>query len=1209
MREIPPPPPPASGMTGRSPLTRAARLCAVLAVPLLALAAAPVAAQTQTVTIVSIPLNFSHYVAGNTIRARVTISAGIISVSGGTFAEARMSLDIGGVTRQARPVETISNPVGQLYVDFAYTVTADDFDTNGVSIPANAVSGPTWGDQGGNLIDRNNAALPAQLHHQVVGSAASISSTSPALLNENNLNTATVDVTLTGVTFGTGVAASSFELVTTMTGVTINSVSSVSSGDTSATLTLASTANISAAADLAVKVLAAAHSGGTDLTTGAVNVAPVSPLDVGPGITARALSITVGEGDSGFWVLDLSTDPGAACTAGLTISVASDDPAVTVSPATLTITSTNWTTAHIVTATVAEDDDNVVDETVTVSHTVTAPCPASGYTTALAISSMTVTVDDNDTALFSIDSPRVAEGGAGDTPTMTFTVTLSPAASAQATVLYHTSRFGDTAGEGTDFVGTRGGLTFAPGETSKTFPITVTGDATVEPDETFTVTLTDPAPSGFVIATGRQFGTGTIVDDDRPTLTIDSPRVAEGDSGTTQLVFTVTLSPASTGQVTVSWTEVTGGTATSGTDYTALAGGTLTFAAGETSKTIPVDVRGDSDIEPDETVRVRIDSPNPSGTPIRDADGAIAAFAVGVGTIDDDDGTTWIDTVAGTGTTGSSGDGGAATSARLHSPDGVTLDSADNLYIADRSNHRIRRVDASGNISTFAGTGSSGFSGDGGQATAARLFGATGVALDRAGNLYIADATNHRIRRVDPLGVISTVAGTGTSSFGGDGGQATAAQFSFPLDIAVDGAGNLYIADNQNHRIRRVDTSGNISTVAGTGTAGFGGDGGPANAAMLDDPIGVALDSAGNLYIADQSNHRIRRVDASGNISTVAGAGTGGFSGDGGPATAAELDNPQSVALDGAGNLYIADTNNHRIRKVDPSGTISTIAGTGTGGFGGDGGPAIVAQINNPGSIAVDGASRYVYVADTNNHRVRRIAGVAEPAPPEEEEDGQGGGGGGPVASLPDPGLQRAVAQALGKAPGSVTEADLRALTSLNADSFGVTSLAGLEAALNLEWLTLSGNAPAAGDEPLDLSPVAGLPSLTYLDLSDNALVDVSDLSRLTSLRTLLLGGNAIRDLSPLSGLTGLEALTLSGNGLADVSALSTLTALEQLWLDGNDLSDISALSALGSLIYLHLGDNRIADISPLAGLSALRRLWLPTTWWRTSRRSRACGR
>ncbi len=553
-----------------------------------------------------------------------------------------------------------------------------------------------------------------------------------------------------------------------------------------------------------------------------------------------------------------------------------------------------------------------------------------------------------------------------------------------------------------------------------------------------------------------------------------------------------------------------------------------------------------------------------------------------------------IETVAGTGTSGFSGDGGAATSAEINSPNGVTLDSAGNLYIGDASNHRIRKVDASGNISTVAGTGSGGFGGDGGAASAAQLNSPAELAVDSAGNLYIADYNNHRIRKIDASGDISTVAGTGTAGFSGDGGAATSAEIANPFGVALDGAGNLYIADTFNNRIRKVDASGNISTVAGTGTGDFSGDGGAATSAAINSALGVALDGAGNLYIADTNNHRIRKVDASGNISTVAGTGTGDFSGDGGAATSAAINSPFGVALDGAGNLYITDRQNHRIRKVDTSGTISTVAGTGTGDFSGDGGAPTSAQINGPRSIAVDSASRYIYVADTSNHRIRRIAGVAEPAPPPEEEEDEQGGGGGPLASLPDPGLRRAVEQALGKAPGSVTEADLRGLTSLNAGSFGVASLAGLEAASNLEWLTLSGNAPAAGGEPLDLSPLAGLPSLTYLDLSDNALVDVSDLSRLTSLRTLLLGGNAVRDLSPLSGLTGLEALTLSGNGLADVSALSTLTALEQLWLDGNDLADISTLAALGALIYLHLGDNQIADISPLAGLSALRRLWLP---------------
>ena len=616
-------------MTGRR--TRTARLGAVLAAPLLALLAAPAAAQTVSIT--SIPNNGEYYVAGETITTRIVTSP----ITTGATHTAQMKLDIGGVERRAGSTTSHSN--GITAVNFSYTVTADDFDTDGIGIPADSIVGSSWttGFLPPRTINRNNAALPSQYRHKVIGSAASISSTSPALLNENNLDTATVTVALTGVTFESGVTTASFELVTTMTGVTVNSVSSVSSGDTSATLTLASTADISAAADLAVKVLAAAHSGGTDLTTGAVNVAPVSTLDAGPGVTAGSLSVAVAEGNSGFWTLDLDTNPGAACTAGVTISVASDNSAVTVSPATLTFTSTNWTTPQIVTATAVEDDDNVVDETATISHTVTAPCPASGYTTGLAISSVTVTVDDDDTALFSIDSPRVAEGGTGDTPTLDFTVTLSPAASAQATVRYETGRFGDTAQQGTDYAGTNGRLVFAPGETRKTIPITVTGDATAEQDETVTMTLRLPGPSGFVIATGMGLGTGTIVDDDRPTLTIDSPRVAEGDSGTTQLVFTVTLSPASTGQVTVEWSDAGGGTATPETDYAQIAGGTLTFAAGETSKTIAVEVRGDRAVEPDETVRVRIDSPVPSGTPIRNAAGAIATFAVGTGTIATDE--------------------------------------------------------------------------------------------------------------------------------------------------------------------------------------------------------------------------------------------------------------------------------------------------------------------------------------------------------------------------------------------------------------------------------------------------------------------------------------------------------------------------------------------------------------------------------------------
>ena len=622
------------GLTGRTRLARAARLGAVLAAPLLALAAAPAAAQTVSIT--STPANGAYYAAGEAITTRIALSG---AMHGGNPAIAEMKLDVGGVERRAS--STTSLVTGIVHVNFSYTVVAADVDPNGISIPANAIDtmGETWLSVGSVVIPLNNAALGDQSAHRVIGVAARISSTSPAALTEDNLNGATVAVALDGVTFVSGVTTASFELVTAITGVTIDSVSSVSSGDSSATLTLASTADISAAADLAVKVLAAAHSGSVDLTTGTVDVAPV--LAAGPGASTGALSVAVEEGSDGSWDVVLSADPGAGCTGGVTIGVASGDTAaVTVSPATLTFTTANWNTPQTVTAT-AVQDDNVVDETVTISHMVTATGCAAAYPTGLAIASVRVTVDDDDMGIFSIDSPRVVEGDSGTT-TMTFTVTLSPAASVQATVDYAYAMTG-SASSGTDHAAIPSGtLTFAPGETSKTITATVNGDTDMEPDEGFGLQLSNPGPSGFSLAMGSgRLANGLIVDDDRPTLTIDSPRVAEGNSGTTTLAFTVRLEPASTGQVTVTWLQ-SGGTATAGTDYTALSPftGTLTFAAGETSKTITVEVRGDSAVEPDETVRAGIHTPNPSGTPIRDADGVIVTAAFGFGTITNDDGRT-----------------------------------------------------------------------------------------------------------------------------------------------------------------------------------------------------------------------------------------------------------------------------------------------------------------------------------------------------------------------------------------------------------------------------------------------------------------------------------------------------------------------------------------------------------------------------------------
>jgi sugar lactone lactonase YvrE len=348
-----------------------------------------------------------------------------------------------------------------------------------------------------------------------------------------------------------------------------------------------------------------------------------------------------------------------------------------------------------------------------------------------------------------------------------------------------------------------------------------------------------------------------------------------------------------------------------------------------------------------------------------------------------------ITTVAGNGSCcGFSGDGGAATSAQLNYPRSVTLNAAGNLFIADTSNNRIRTVDAAGIITTVAGGGSpTDGLGDGGPAASAQLNAPWSVTADTAGNLFIADTGHQRIRKIDTAGTITTVAGDGTvycspfggcgGGFSGDGGPATSAQLSNPFGVAVDGAGNLFIADSYNQRIRKVDTAGTITSVAGTGECcDFSGDGGPATSAQLSLPSGVAVDTAGDLFIADTWNQRIRKVDPAGTITTVAGGGTDDV-GDGGPATSAQLSNTAGVAVDTAGNLLIADQSNQRIRKVDPAGTITTVAGNGTAGFSGDGGPATSAELSNPAGVAVDEAGN-LFIADTGNTRIRMV----QPPPP-----------------------------------------------------------------------------------------------------------------------------------------------------------------------------------------------------------------------------------
>ncbi|MGW5118232.1 NHL domain-containing protein [Streptomyces noursei] len=337
-----------------------------------------------------------------------------------------------------------------------------------------------------------------------------------------------------------------------------------------------------------------------------------------------------------------------------------------------------------------------------------------------------------------------------------------------------------------------------------------------------------------------------------------------------------------------------------------------------------------------------------------------------------------ISTVAGTGVSGFAGDNGPAASAQLNNPYGVVVDSTGALYVSEYNNHRVRKITTDGKISTVAGTDTKGFGGDCGPAASAQLNRPRGVAVDSAGTVYIADSDNHRVRKITADGKVCTVAGTGTKGFSGDGGPATAAQLDGPYGVAVDSTGTLYVAEHNNRRVRKITTDGLISTVAGTGTKGSDGDGGPAVSAQLTNPRGVAVGRAGELYIADAGSHRVRRVAADGIISTVAGTGTKGFSGDGGPATAAQLDGPFEVALDSIGTLYIADFGNHRVRQVTSDGKISTVAGTGTGGSDGDGGPAASAQLNKPIGLAVDRANT-LYIADHANHRVRQV-GLAKRA-------------------------------------------------------------------------------------------------------------------------------------------------------------------------------------------------------------------------------------
>jgi len=329
-----------------------------------------------------------------------------------------------------------------------------------------------------------------------------------------------------------------------------------------------------------------------------------------------------------------------------------------------------------------------------------------------------------------------------------------------------------------------------------------------------------------------------------------------------------------------------------------------------------------------------------------------------------------VETVAGNGETGYAGDGGPATEAKLSYPYHVAVDAQGNLYITEYYNHRIRKVDADGIITTFAGTGVAGWTGDGGPAIEARLRYPWASAADNEGNLYISDFDNCCIRKVDTHGVITTIANQGACGYWGDGGPAVSAGIRDPMGIAVDGEKNIFFADGD--RIRKIDTAGIITTIAGTGGEDFSGDGGPALQATFYWPFGLAVDNEGNVYVSDTFNKRVRKIDTSGIINTVAGSGKWDYSGDGGPATQAGLSETYGIAVDPSGNIYVSEYN-FRIRKINTDGIITTFAGNGDDVSSGDGGPAVLASFSEPLGIAVDRAGN-LYIADPWADRVRRVS-------------------------------------------------------------------------------------------------------------------------------------------------------------------------------------------------------------------------------------------
>ena len=551
-----------------------------------------------------------------------------------------------------------------------------------------------------------------------------------------------------------------------------------------------------------------------------------------------------------------------------------------------------------------------------------------------------------------------------------------------------------------------------------------------------------------------------------------------------------------------------------------------------------------------------------------------------------------ITTIAGTGNRGSTGDGGPATLAQLGSPFGMAVDTLGNIYIADHDNRVIRKVDPNGIITTVAGTGGAGFAGDGGPATAALLDAPNDVAVDVYGNLYIADLQNRRIRKVNLSGIITTIAGNGSNQSSGDGGPATAAGLNFPHGISVDPAGNLYIASPYDARIRKVDTNGIISTVAGTGNSGYAGDGGPAVAAQLRHPVDVDVTSNGTIYIADAENHRIRKVDTNGIITTIAGTGNNGYTGDNGPALNAQLNLPHGVTVDSSNNIYVGDRLNNRVRKIDANGIITTIAGTGAAGYSGDGGPATQAQLEQPFHLAV-APNGSLYISDWPNHRVRRVVLT----PPSICNS---------VTQIPTAECNALLSLFSATNGSGWTNKSNWLQTNTPCSWFGVTCANGRVLRLDLPNNKLSGTLPPTVDafsfiQYFDVSrnsitgsipaQLGNLSKLLYLHIAYNQFTGTIP-ATLGNLRTVVffyLHNNQLTGTIPaeLSGLIMAKAVIFTNNQLSGTipPSLGNLPQLQRLHLTNNQFSGAipAELSNATKLQELYLNSNQFTGALPVA--------------------------